>query len=287
MNPQLKAGKLIEELIAAVTVDQELKVKADIYDYHLYKQKIEEPRNVLDHGFVRLVDYMGNDLSIVRAARVSYAADWRTGENEKSDAKLISYLLRNRHSSPFESVLFTLEFKIPIFIARQWFRHRTWDDPTKLDGDNGLSYQKYWSYNEVSARYTELPEEFYVPKDEHITTQAKDNKQARTQEQHNMAPYFKTYMRKTAETAFAQYKEFLDMGCPRELARTILPLSTYTRYFGTVNLYNLLHFLSLRLHTHAQYEIRVYAEAILDIISGIVPVTIDAWNAMRLENPHG
>lgn len=231
---------------------------------HLTEVKGDK-RDVLDHGFVRLVDYMGDDLSIVRAARVSYDADWRTGENEKSDEKLISYLIRNRHTSPFESVVFTFEIKCPIFIARQWHRHRT------------------WSYNEVSARYTELPEEFYVPKPEHITTQAKDNKQARTQEQHGQADYFQAYMRKIAEGAFAQYKEFLDMGCPRELARTVLPLSTYTRYFGTVNLHNLLHFLSLRLHAHAQYEIRVYAEAILDIISNIVPVTVAAWRTMRVE----
>jgi len=240
--------------------------------------KIGDTINVLDHGFVRLVDCMGNDLSIVRAARVSYDADWRTGEDEGKDAKLIKYLLRNKHTSPFESVVFTFEFKIPIFIARQWFRHRTWDDPSKLDGDIGLGYQKYWAYNEISARYTELPEEFYVPKLEHITTQTKDNKQARTNEQHANASYFATYMRKVAQDAFSQYREFLDMGCPRELARSILPLSAYTRYFGTVNLHNLLHFLRLRLHPHAQYEIRVYAEAIGNIIRNIVPITMGAFD---------
>lgn len=223
-----------------------------------------DKRDVLDHGFVHLVDYMGNDLSIVRAARVSYDADWRSGVDDQKDTNLINYLLRNRHTSPFESISFTFEIKCPIFVARQWHRHRT------------------WSYNEVSARYTELPEEFYVPKIEHITTQSKDNKQARTGDMCSDASYFSGYMRKVAQDAFAQYKEFIEMGCPRELARTILPLSTYTRFFGTVNLHNLLHFLSLRLHTHAQYEIRVYAEAILDIISNIIPVTIDAWKGMRM-----
>lgn len=233
---------------------------------HLIEVKGDK-RNVLDHGFVRLVDYMGNDLSVIRAARVSYDADWRVGdETNPSDEKLIHYLTRNHHTSPFESVVFTFEIKCPIFIARQWHRHRT------------------WSYNEVSARYTELPEEFYVPSLNNITTQAKDNKQARTTEIHKDAAYIQSYIHKMSESAFAQYKEFLEMGCPRELARTVLPLSTYTRYFGTVNLHNLLHFLELRLHSHAQYEIRVYAEAILDIINHIVPITVGAWNELRIKN---
>lgn len=225
--------------------------------------------NVLDHGFVRLVDYMGSDLSIVRAARVSYDADWRASLEEKSDEKLIQYLIRNHHTSPFESVVFTFEFKVPLFVARQHHRHRT------------------WSYNEVSARYTELPEEFYIPKLEHITTQSISNKQMRTNEQHSMADEFIRIMKLQAEDAFRRYQYMLKWGCPRELARTILPLSTYTRYFGTVNLHNLLHFLGLRLHGHAQYEIRAYAEALLDIISHILPVTVDAYKNMRLENPHG
>src|SRR6266850_3605321 len=117
--------------------------------------------NVLDHGFVRLVDYMGDDLSIVRAARVSYDADWRSGEDEGKDAKLIHYLLRNRHTSPFECVNFTFEIKCPIFVARQWHRHRT------------------WKYSEVSARYTELPEEYYLPENETVGKQSDKNKQMR------------------------------------------------------------------------------------------------------------
>lgn len=227
----------------------------------------EKPfKKVLDHGFVRLVDYMGNDLSIARAARVSYAADWRVG-NEQNDTKLINYLIRNKHTSPFESIVFTFEIKCPFFVARQWHRHRT------------------WSYNEVSARYTELPEEFYVPTLDKITTQSKDNKQARTNELHPDAGYFITYMQKLNQAAFAQYKEFLDMGCPRELARTVLPLATYTRFFGTVNLHNLFNFLSLRIHPHAQYEIQVYGLAILELIRSICPVAVNAWQ--DLNNPHG
>lgn len=224
----------------------------------------EQPTNVLDHGFVRLVDYMGDDLSIVRAARVSYAADWRTGENEKSDEKLIQYLIRNHHTSPLESVVFTFEIKCPIFIARQWHRHRT------------------WSYNEVSARYTELPEEFYVPNLDKINTQSKDNKQARTEEEHPEAAMFQEIMLQNGNQMFNDYRALLNMGCPRELARSVLPVATYTRYFGTVNLHNLLHFLSLRIHPHAQYEIRVYAEAILNIVRNILPVTIGAWEHIRI-----
>jgi thymidylate synthase (FAD) len=132
--------------------------------------------DLLDHGFVRLVDHMGSDLSVVRSARVSYNAEPR---NDGSDAKLIHYLWRNRHTSPFEVVKFTWEVKAPIFILRQWDRHRMMDDPTQLEGFPGLAYQKFWSYNEVSARYTELPEEFYVPRPGLIGVQSKSNKQVR------------------------------------------------------------------------------------------------------------
>lgn len=229
---------------------------------------MEGTMNVLDHGFVRLVDYMGDDLAIVRGARVSYNAEWRTGEDDNKDAKLISYLLRNKHTSPFECVSFTFEIKCPIFVARQWHRHRT------------------WSYNEVSARYTELPEEFYVPDPDKITTQSKDNKQMRTVEQHPQAERMRFDIIQSCTDSFGVYKDLILGGCPRELARTVLPLATYTRFFGTVNLHNLLHFLRLRLHVHAQYEIRVYAEAIRDILRQIVPVTMKAFEE-TLEKSNG
>jgi thymidylate synthase (FAD) len=189
---------------------------------------------------------MGTDLSVVRAARVS-------------DAKLISYLLRNKHTSPFESVTFTFEVKAPIFVLRQWHRHRT------------------WSYNEVSARYAELSEEFYIPEVEHIGMQASGNKQMRTVKQHQDALLFKDVMYKTNLAAFKAYKNMLTLGCPRELARTVLPVATYSHMFATVNLHNLFHFLRLRIHEHAQYEIRVYAVAILELIEQIVPVSVKAW----------
>jgi thymidylate synthase (FAD) len=202
---------------------------------------------------------MGDDLSIVRAARVSYDADWRTGEDEGKDEKLIRYLLKNHHTSPFESVTFTFEVKAPLFVFRQWHRHRT------------------WSYNEVSARYSELPEEFYVPELSDITEQSTSNKQMRTATQHPQAMTMRSHMRKAMLDAFAVYKTLLDQGCPRELARAVLPCSTYSRMFATVDLHNLFYFLRLRLHEHAQKEIRVYAEAMLELVTPIVPISIAAF----------
>lgn len=219
--------------------------------------------DVLDHGYARLVDHMGGDLSIVRAARVSHNADWRAGENEGSDKRLINYLWRNEHTTPFEAVQFTFEIKAPIFVVRQWHRHRT------------------WSYNEVSARYTELPEEYYIPKIEDVGVQSKNNKQARdlvlpeglaTQRATEIA-----MLRKACEADFKLYHSLIESGWPRELARMKLPFNTYTRMFGSVNLHNLLRFIALRTHEHAQYEIRVYAEALKELARLIAPVAIEAF----------
>lgn len=215
--------------------------------------------DVLDHGYVGLVDHMGSDLSIVRSARVSYDAEWRAGEDEGKDAKLIGYLLRNRHTSPFESVNFTFDVMAPIFVFRQWHRHRT------------------WSFNEVSARYAELPEIFYIPAAEQITTQSASNKQMRTQEAHPRAGEWAEHIGVTCRTAFTMYRSMLADGVPRELARSVLPVATYSHMFATVDLHNLFHFLTLRLHPHAQYEIRVYAEAMLTLIEPIVPVAVKAF----------
>lgn len=220
---------------------------------------------VLDHGHVRLVESMGSDLSIVRAARVSYNAEWRAGEDAGKDEKLIRYLMANKHTSPFESVAFTFDIKCPIFIARQWMRHRT------------------WKYNEVSARYTELPEEFYVPDPYVIGKQSKKNKQARdldevfTQEEYELAEAKCRRIRLLCEEAFKTYRELLAQEVPRELARSVLPVGTYTHYFGTVDLHNLFHWLRLRLHSHAQYEIRQYADAILNLVTPVVPVAVSAF----------
>lgn len=220
---------------------------------------MNEAIKVLDHGLVRLVDHMGSDLSIVRAARVSYDAAWRAGEDEGKDAKLLNYLIKNKHTSPFESVTFTFEVKAPIFVLRQWHRHRT------------------WSFNEISARYAELPEEYYVPELEQITMQSTSNKQMRTDEVHAFAPEIRTLIAQTNHDAFQVYKNLIQEGCPRELARSVLPVGTYSHMFATVDLHNLMHFLKLRLHSHSQYEIRVYAQAMLELIEPIVPHSIAAF----------
>lgn len=222
-----------------------------------------EAIKVLDHGHARLFESMGSDLSIVRNARVSYDAEWRAGEDEGKDEKLIHYLMKNRHTSPFEAVTFTFDVKAPIFVLRQWHRHRT------------------WSFNEISARYAELPEEFYVPDTQHITTQSTSNKQMRTSEQHVNAAIYSEMMSLHCEEAFRIYKYMLADGVPRELARTILPVATYSHMFATVDLHNLFHFLRLRLHPHAQYEIRVYAEAMLELIRPVVPVAVAAFEANK------
>lgn len=221
--------------------------------------------DVLDHGFVRLVDRMGNDLSIVRAARVSYDAAWRAGENEGSDQKLLNYLMKNRHTTPFESVVFQFEVKAPIFVFRQWHRHRM------------------ATINELSARYRELPEEFYVPETEHIGAQSKDSKQARDIEAAGATrdEISAGLIRMTCENSFKIYRDLLARGVPRELARSVLPVATYSHMFWKADLHNLLHFLNLRLHSHAQYEIRVYAEAMLELIRPVVPVAVAAWEANR------
>lgn len=255
---------------------------------------------VLDHGFVRLVSYMqpaeppiegwpnlvnrGNwtgDLEIVRNARVSFNADWRAGydielratdesgavsegrsRDPSKDEKLINYMMRNRHTSPFEAMVFTFEIKCPMFIARQWHRHRT------------------WSYNEVSARYAELPEEFYVPSPYHIGVQSKDNKQAREIPTDLQSQHFEATaeaIRHANENSFVQYKILLRSGVPRELARSVLPLGTYTRFFGTVDLHNLFHFIRLRDHNHAQWEIQQYAKALKKLVQPICPVAVAAF----------
>ena len=226
---------------------------------------MNEAIKVLDHGLVRLVESMGSDLSIVRNARVSYNAEWRTGEDEGKDAKLLNYLVKNKHTSPFESCVFTFEVKAPIFVFRQWHRHRT------------------WSFNEISARYAELPEEFYVPEMAQVTTQSSSNKQMRTDEQHPNADDIVVAIERQCSEAFYTYKKRIAKGCPRELARCVLPVATYSHMFATVDLHNLMHFLKLRLHSHSQYEIRVYAEAMLKLIEPIVPHSVAAFKEHVLE----
>jgi thymidylate synthase (FAD) len=218
--------------------------------------------SVLDHGYVRLEDHMGCDESIIRSARVSYDNDATMildNDLNERDVKLINYLWANQHTSPFEAVTFTFEVKAPIFVFRQWHRHRT------------------WAFNEVSARYTELPEEFYVPALEAITTQSVNDKQQRTSEQHPYAAEIHTIIRESCGNEFLIYRHLIERGCPRELARSVLPVSTYSRMYATVNLLNLFKFLKLRQSPHAQHEIRVYADAMLELIKDVVPVACEAF----------
>lgn len=249
----------------------------------------------LDHGFVRLVSYMQpvpveidtddgelavgrrtgddndwtGDLEVVRSARVSYDADWRTGQNEGKDAKLLNYLVDNHHTSPFESMVFTFEVKAPIFVFRQWHRHRT------------------WSYNEVSARYTEMTDEFYVPKPEHIGRQSSSNKQARDTSAilPELGEAIRARIEESCKAAFEEYR-FLhkDLEVPRELARGVLPVNTYSRMFATVDLHNLMRFLTLRLHLHAQWEIQQYARALLLLARQVCPVSLQGFPALVVEN---
>lgn len=225
-------------------------------------EKIE----LLDHGYVRLVDSMGGDLSIVRAARVSYDAAWRAGDDQGGDAKLIRYLWRNAHTTPFEAVTLMFEVHAPIFVFRQWHRHRT------------------WSFNELSARYRELPEEFYLPAADQIGVQSASSKQARNLEaefDEDARADQRNAARRSCEDAFAVYRMLLAEGWPRELARSVLPVSTYSTMFATVNLLNLLKFLTLRTHAHAQHEIRVYADAMIELVRPIVPTALAAWEEGR------
>lgn len=221
-------------------------------------------QGVLDHGYVRLVDHMGSDLSIVRAARVSYDAAWRAGEDSGGDERLINYLWAHRHTTPFEAVTLTFEVHAPIFVVRQWHRHRT------------------WSFNELSARYRELPEEFYVPAADVLKAQSKNNKQGRDGDlPQGITDSTIEMMRTINEGSFAAYRAMLEAGVARELARSVLPVSTYSTMFATVNLLNLFKFLTLRCDAHAQYEIRVYADAMLDLIRPVVPVAVGAWEKNR------
>lgn len=207
---------------------------------------------------------MGNDLSIVNSARLSFNQTWKTGTDEGSDFRLLKYLYTHEHMTPFESVELSFEVKAPIFIARQWMRHRT------------------FSYNEVSGRYTELPDEFYIPW-VGLGIQDKSNKQGRilsdvpsAQEQEYIE-----YMAYTAEECFRVYKFLLSKNVPREIARTVLPLSTYTVFRVKGNLRNFLHFLDLRLDPHSQYEIRVYAEAMKTLMEEVIPETMKLYDEYR------
>ncbi len=223
------------------------------------EQIIDQPVPVLDKGFVRLVDYMGSDARIVQAARVSYGEGTKTFREDKG---LIDYLLRNQHTSPFEQVHLTFHCKMPIFVARQWVRHRT----AKL--------------NEISGRYSVMKDEFYVPEPDAVAFQSTDNKQGRSspdQVPEEMKAKVRTVLEQGQKQSYSEYEALLDDGVARELARINLPLSLYTEWYWTMDLHNLFHFLALRLDPHAQLEIRVYAEAVLKLVRAVAPVAVEAF----------
>ena len=207
---------------------------------------------VLNKGFVRLVDYLGGDERVVQSARVSYGAGTKS---YREDAGLIDYLLRNRHTSPFEQVILTFHVKLPIFVARQWIRHRT----ARL--------------NEISGRYSVMKDEFYVPAPEDVAAQSSDNKQGRSAEPlpPEAAEAVRAALESGQKSAYQDYSKLVDEGIARELARVNLPLSLYTEWYWQIDLHNLFHFLELRLDAHAQKEIRVYAEVLLDIAKKVAP----------------
>lgn len=214
---------------------------------------LDKEFQVLNHGFVRLVDYMGGDSRIVQSARVSYGDGTKT---VREDAGLIDYLLRHQHTSPFEQVILTFHVKMPIFVARQWIRHRT------------------ARVNEISGRYSIMRDEFYLPADVDVAKQSTDNKQGRSSEPvtHEYATEIQDKLEAGQTKAYAEYKEMVDGGLARELARVNLPLSLYTEMYWQIDLHNLFHFLQLRLESHAQKEIRDYAETILEITRKVAPL---------------
>jgi len=229
---------------------------------------------VLDHGFVRVIDYMGDDGAVVQAARVSYG---RGTKRVSEDAGLIRYLMRHRHSTPFEMCEIKFHIKLPIFVARQWIRHRT------------------ANVNEYSARYSILDKEFYIPAPEHLAAQSASNRQGRGDVlQGEEAARVLHLLRSDAEQTYANYVDMLNegtdgaavdpdrQGLARELARMNLTLNTYTQWYWKTDLHNLLHFLSLRVDAHAQYEIRVYAEAMLESVKAWVPHTYAAFCDYRM-----
>ncbi|HZH98825.1 MAG TPA: FAD-dependent thymidylate synthase [Fimbriimonadaceae bacterium] len=218
---------------------------------------LDQEIKVLDKGFVRLVDYMGGDQRIVQSARVSYGAGTKTF---RQDRGLIHYLMRNWHTSPFEQVQLTFHTKMPIFVARQWVRHRT----ARL--------------NEISGRYSVMKDEFYLPEPGHVCSQSESNKQGRGDMlPENEAISFIGRFEEEQVDAYATYQSYLEAGVARELARANLPLSLYTEWYWQIDLHNLFHFLHLRLDPHAQYEIRVYAEAMAQCAKAVSPIAYEAF----------
>ncbi|WP_353286083.1 FAD-dependent thymidylate synthase [Wolbachia endosymbiont (group A) of Philanthus triangulum] len=223
-----------------------------------------EEHKVLDHGFIRVVDYMGSDSAIVQAARVSYG---KGTKQISQDEALIKYLMRHHHTTPFEMCEIKFHVKLPIFVARQWIRHRT------------------ANVNEYSARYSILDNEFYIPKPEQIAKQSDNNKQGSGEAfDPDTSKEIIDSLTNDSNLVYSHYEKFIEQGLAREIARTNLTLNYYTQFYWKIDLHNLLHFLKLRADKHAQYEIRVYAEVMLDIIKKWVPLAYNAFVEYCLES---
>ena len=240
---------------------QTLRAVSEGMEAHLYNAI-----PVLDHGFIRVVDYMGDDAAICQAARVSYGKGTKSVQNDEG---LIRYLMRHWHSTPFEMCEVKLHVKLPVFVARQWIRHRT------------------ANVNEYSARYSILDREFYIPAPEHIAAQSVVNNQGRGEaltgaEAARVLDILKTDSERSYDNYQAMISDDGQRGLARELARMNLPTNIYTQWYWKVDLHNLLHFLRLRADAHAQYEIRVYADAICSIVADWVPFAYAAFEDYRL-----
>lgn len=224
-------------------------------------EKIEKI-DVLDKGFVRLVDHMGDDNRVVESARLSVKDAKTRTENEA----LIRYLMRHHHTSPFEMVKFTFHVKMPIVMARQHMRHRM------------------ANINEMSGRYSVLPEEFYVPDLSELKKQSKENHQGVSEETlaYSVAAEIQTQMQNSSKKCFSDYEVYLSQDLAKEMARINLPLSTYTEFYWTVDLHNLFHYLRLRIDSHSQKQIRDYANAFFKLIKQIVPISCSAFEDYRL-----
>jgi len=224
--------------------------------------KICRSYNVLDKGFVRLVDFMGGDNAVVQAARVSFGQGLKTPERDK---RLIEYLMEHEHGTPFEHSVFKFHVKCPIFVAREWFRHRI------------------ASYNEISQRYVEVKEEFYVP--EKLRKQSSKNKQASEFANFENEEEMLDMIVRVYKEIYSTYRKLLEYGVAREMARIVLPLGTYTQFYWTVNSRSLMNFLKLRMAEDAQYEIREYAKVIYLIFRERMPWTAEAWEKLGRKKP--
>lgn len=218
---------------------------------------------VLDNGFVKLVDFLGGDSRAVESARVSFGS---VSKGEAADRKLIEYLLEHGHFSPFEHSVFQFHIKCPIFVARQWMRHRI------------------ASYNEISARYTEVHDEFYFPSE--FRAQDRSNRQGSLRSANLDQTRMLAIYDKAIKSAYASYKELLDAGAAREMARLVLPVAQYTQFYWSINARSLLNFINLRADSHAQWEIRRYAEAIQGMFKEKMPWTWDAWSKLNDKKAH-